>query len=201
MATISNSGGGGTEPEEQLIIPSTVRIINTSGFVIPNSILNRAWTALLLQVAERSEEVTRSVDNNFWAYYHDNHIRGNTPASPATVDKMTSFFNMAYNANIDQALIAGVIPNDMWGKCGYEESRVDGSIENKSINELRIWAEVGSICAQTLNPATNNFRASIMRDCLQPTDSRLQTYLPPQLSTLALHLAKPYGPRTSFARG
>jgi hypothetical protein len=195
METISNQ-----EEEEKLNIPSYVRIINTSGFHIPASIINRAWAALSRQIATRSQEVVRTVDNNFVAYFVANAF-GFRSVTPATTDTMTSYADAVYAANIGQNFTAGIIPEVLWKLNGYQELKLEIPIgEGETFFDLRIWVEVSLYLGNWINPVTDNGRDLTMEACLQISDSRLHTYLPPHISTLALHSAKLCGAQTFCTR-
>ncbi|KFZ13629.1 hypothetical protein V502_06510 [Pseudogymnoascus sp. VKM F-4520 (FW-2644)] len=142
MASTSKKEGGSKEPEEEkLNIPSFVRITNTSGFFIPASIINRVWIALSYQIANRSETVVRTVDNNFIAYFW-NHVLGMVPASPATEDTMTSFADKVYAANIGKNFTTCTIPDVFWQQTGYHATRLEKKMgEKEGYLDLRIWVE------------------------------------------------------------
>lgn len=200
MSTISSKGGGDKAPEEEkLNIPTFVRITNTSGFAIPVSVLNRARTALSHQFVNRNEAVVSNVDNNFLAFLW-NHVLRIAPVSPVTVGTMTSYANTVYDINIGHNFTTCIIPEVFWQQTGYQTTRLEKKLgEIESFIDLRIWVEVSYSCAKTRNLFTNNHRVMRIQVFLQATGSRLQT--PPfPISTLALHLAKPYGARTFFTR-
>ncbi|KFY21530.1 hypothetical protein V493_07343 [Pseudogymnoascus sp. VKM F-4281 (FW-2241)] len=142
MAARSKNERGGKAPDdEKLNIPSFVRITNTSGFVIPASILNKAWIALSHQIAKRSEKVVRTVDNNFMVYFW-NDVIGITPASPVTEDTMTSYASTVYDANVGHNFATCVIPEVFWQVNGYQTTRLEKKFgEKEGFVDLRIWVE------------------------------------------------------------
>ncbi|KFY00002.1 hypothetical protein V490_01522, partial [Pseudogymnoascus sp. VKM F-3557] len=146
------------EEEEKLNIPSFVRIINTSGFHIPASIINRAWVALTRQIATRSQEVARTVDNNFVAYFVTNAL-GFRSVIPTTTDTMTSYADAVYAANIGQNFTAGIIPEVLWKLNGYQELKLEIPIgEREASFDLRIWVEGfdnGSLSANLRLPSSH----------------------------------------------
>lgn len=201
MLTVSNKEGGGKAPEEEkLNIPNFVRITNTSGFFIPASIINKAWTSLSYQIAKRNEAVVRTVDQNFLSYFLD-HVLGFQPVPSVPVSTMTSYADTVYIANVVQNFTAGIIPGVLWQQTGYQALRTEKPIgEKEGFVDLRIWVEVIYSRAKTSNPFADNYRALRIRVCLEGTSSDLQTCPQPRISTLALHLAKLCGAQTSFIR-
>lgn len=201
MALLSkNEGGAKAAEEEQLNIPSFVRITNTTGFVIPASILNRAWIALSRQIANRAQEAVQTVDHNFLVYFWS-EVTKTAPVSPVTADTMISYADTMYDANVGHHFDTCFIPEIFWKQTGYQATRLEKKFgEEEGYIDLRIWVEVSYSYARAQIPFTNNHRALTMNACLRVTDSRLRTSPPFHTSTLALHSAKLYGARTFFTR-
>lgn len=201
MASNSKQEGGAkAAEEEQLNIPSFVRITNTSGFVIPASILNRAWIALSRQIANRAQEAVKTVDHNFLVYFWS-EVTNTAPLSPVTADTMISYADTVYDANIGHHFATCIIPEPFWTKTGYRATRLEKKFgEEEGYIDLRIWVEVSYSYAKTRIPFTNKHRVLTMKACLRVTDSRLRISPPFHTSTLALHSAKLYGARTFFTR-
>ncbi|KFY60479.1 hypothetical protein V496_05330 [Pseudogymnoascus sp. VKM F-4515 (FW-2607)] len=142
MASDSKQEGGAkAAEEEQLNIPSFVRITNTSGFVIPASILNRAWIALSRQIANRAQEAVKTVDHNFLVYFWS-EVTDTAPLSPVTADTMISYADTVYDANIGHHFDTCIIPELFWTKTGYRATRLEKKFgEEEGYIDLRIWVE------------------------------------------------------------